>query len=85
MRATSAIVPDIDGYTVTASATWSAVMRWVTARVRGGRPTHWLAGPRERHRARSPDAGWAKILMNPSRTPSIFARGFRASGSMLTV
>ena len=26
---------------------------------------------------------WAKILMNPSRTPSILARGLRASGSML--
>lgn len=35
MRATSATVPDIDGYTVEASASWSVVIRCVTASVSG--------------------------------------------------
>ncbi len=83
IRATSPMVPDMDGYTVDASAIWSAVSRWVTASV-SGKIDSLARGPTTTAPSTVPVPACAKTFTNPSRTPSIFARGLRASGSMLT-
>ena len=73
------MLPDSDGYTVNALATSSTVRPCATARVIG-KISSDARGATTTPPSTVPAVECANSLTKPSRTPSIFARGFRASG-----
>ncbi|CAM5737453.1 hypothetical protein SBADM41S_02665 [Streptomyces badius] len=82
-RATSAIDPDRDGYTVKAFAICSTV-RLLSTAIEIGWISSLARGATTQPPTTIPVPGRQKILTKPSRMPCILARGLRSSGSLTT-